>query len=366
MSPDAFCAAGIAMALNQREGSSAWQYDFTVAGKRYRGTTKQKTKARAKEVEAGLVIKALNNQLPASARKAPTFLEFATDFTDHIEKSRLMPGSVQYYKTGLATLKKKPLAQMRIDQINQRVIETTQFDGSGSHVNCALRTLRRMLGLAQAWDLLTKIPKIKLARENRRTAIFDPGEEKIALDALEQPWCDVFLVMCDCGMRNEEAVAVRWEHVDFDRDIIFNPRVKAEDTEGWVPLSQRLKNALKARHHGQKQGWVFPSKRSETGHLCPNISRPFAKMRRDSGMSAKLVPYSARHTFATAMLEMTGDVVFVGKLIGHKNPLTTARYLHPSMRKAKGLIDRRNQESEENLRHNPRHSGQNQGSSESS
>lgn len=347
------------MAVHRREGSSAWQYDFTVAGDRYRGTTKQKTQARAKQVEAGLVLKALNKQLPAGTRKAPPFLEFAKEFTDHVEKSRLMPGTVQYYQTGIATLKKKPLAQMRIDQIDERVITTTQFDGSGSHINCALRTLRRMLGLAHDWELIAKIPKVKLARENRRTATFAPVEEKTALDTLPQPWSDVFLVMCDCGMRNEESVAVRWEHIDFDRDIIFNPRVKAEDTEGWVPLSQRLKNALKARHHGQTQGWVFPSKRSKTGHLCPNLSRPFAKMRRDSGMSAKLVPYSARHTFATAMLEMTGDVVFVGKLIGHKNPLTTARYLHPSMRKAKGLIDRRNQESEENLRHIPRHTEQN-------
>jgi hypothetical protein len=72
-------------------------------------------------------------------------------------------------------------------------------------------------------------------------------------------------------------------------------------------------------------------------------------------MSAKLVPYSARHTFATAMLEMTGDVVFVGKLLGHKNPLTTTRYLHPSMHKAKGLVDRRNLQATESLRHNPRH-----------
>ena len=220
------------MALYKREGSSAWHYDFTVAGVRYRGTTRQKTQARAKEVEAGLVLKAMNKQFPASRRKAPTFLELAKEFTDHIEKSRLMPGSVQYYKTGIEMLKKKPLAQMRIDQIDKRVIETTQFEGSGSHVNCALRTLRRMLGLAHDWELIGKIPKVKLVRENRRTATFDPSSEKVALESLEQPWRDVFLVMCDCGMRNEEAVSLRWEHIDFANNTVFNPRVKAQDTDG--------------------------------------------------------------------------------------------------------------------------------------
>jgi integrase len=161
--------------------------------------------------------------------------------------------------------------------------------------------------------------------------------------------------MYDAGMRNEEAVALRWEHINFDKSIIFNPRVKAEDTDGWVPLSERLKEALLARNRGQKHGWVFHSKRSSTGHLCLNVSRPLASARNSGGLSADLVPYSARHTFGTAMLEMTGDVVFVGKLMGHKNPLTTTRYLHPSLHRAKELIDRRNREAEEFLRHIPRH-----------
>lgn len=346
------------MALYRRQGSSLWQYDFTVAGIRYRGSTGETTQARARMVEAELITKARNKQLPAGMRKSPMFLDFAEEFTDHIDNTRLMPDSKRYYKIGLATLKKKPLAHMRIDQISDRVIETTQFEGSGSHANCALRTLRRMLRLAHAWNLIAKVPKITLARENKRSATFDASSEKVALENLKQPWCDVFLTMIDTGMRPEEAVAVRWEHIDFDKNVIFNPRVKAEDTDGWVPLSERLKAALKARHQGQTQGWVFPSKRSATGHLCPNVSRPFAQMRKKCGISKNLVPYSARHSFATAMLEMTGDVVFVGKLIGHRNPLTTTRYLHPSLHKAKQLVDRRNQQAEESLRHIPRHSGQ--------
>ena len=155
-------------------------------------------------------------------------------------------------------LKKKTLAQMRIDHINERVIETTQFDGSGSHVNCALRTLRRMLRLAQEWNLIVRVPRIKLARENRRTATFDPSSGRTALDALKQPWCDVFMLMYDAGMRDEEAVSARWEYIDFAKCVIFNPRVKAEDTDGRVPLSERLKHALKARHRGQKHSLGVP------------------------------------------------------------------------------------------------------------
>jgi integrase len=142
-------------------------------------------------------------------------------------------------------------------------------------------------------------------------------------------------------------VATRWEHINFAKSVIFNPRVKAQDTDGWVPLSERLKQALKARYRGQKQGWVFPSKRSATGHICANVSREFSHVRQEHGLPKELVPYSARHTFGTTMLEMTGDPVFVGKLMGHKN----TRYLHPSLLKAKQLIDRRNEQAAETLRH---------------
>jgi len=38
-------------------------------------------------------------------------------------------------------------------------------------------------------------------------------------------------------------------------------------------------------------------------------------------------------------------------VMGHKNPLTTTRYLHPSLHKAKELIDRRNEQAQETLRH---------------
>ena len=133
-----------------------------------------------------------------------------------------------------------------------------------------------------------------------------------------------------------------------------NVRVRGQEK------AEGSRRALQKRYHGQKQDWGFPSKRSASGHLCPNVSRPFAKMRKELGVSERLVPYSARHTFGTAMLEMTGDVVFVGKLMGHKNPLKTTRYLHPSLHKAKELIDRRNEQAEEVLRHTSRHTEENE------
>ena len=261
---------------------------------------------------------------------------------------------------GLNVLLTKPLAAMRLDEITEKVIDTTSFDGSGSHVNCSLRTLRRMLRLACEWGFILKAPKIKLARERRRTATFDGQAENVSLTSLPQPWKDVLLLMLDAGMRNQEAVALRWQHVNFENLHIYNQRVKAEDSDGWIPMSERLKKALLERFQNKKSEWVFPSKTSAAGHIWPNVSRPFAKMRREKKLPAELTPYAARHTFGTDMLALSGDIVFVGKLMGHRNVNTTARYMHPSIAKAKEMVDRRNEANAESLRHVLRHVGENQ------
>jgi len=296
------------LALYRRKNSSVYWYDFTEGGVRFRGSTKEKILARARSAESELIVKARNRQLSSTAKKPLGFCEFADIFKDYVNNMRRDPGTKSYYQTGLKVLLTKPLAAMRLDH----------------------------------------------------TATFDGESEDVSLTSLPQPWRDVLLVMLDAGMRNQEAVALRWEHVNFENQHIYNPRVKAQDTDGWIPMSDRLKVALLVRSKDKKSEWAFPSKTSKSGHLWPNVSRPFSKMRREKKLPKELTPYAARHTFGTDMLALSGDIVFVGKLMGHRNVNTTARYMHPSIGKAKELLNQRNAARAESLRHIPRHTGEDQ------
>ena len=49
-----------------------------------------------------------------------------------------------------------------------------------------------------------------------------------------------------------------------------------------------------------------------------------------------------RHSFATDMLDRTGNIVLVGKLLGHRSVTTTQRYLHPEMKGMAELVNARN------------------------
>ena len=87
------------------------------------------------------------------------------------------------------------------------------------------------------------------------------------------------------------------------------------------------------------------------------IAKQFSKARTDAELPESLVLYSARHSFATDMLDRTGNIVLVGKMLGHRSVTTTQRYLHPELKELAHLVNARNKNNEDAVsRHSLRHS----------
>lgn len=63
---------GICMSVYKRDDSKYHRYDFTVAGIRYRGSTKQTSEPKARTLEAKLIAEAEANGPQAIRVKAPT------------------------------------------------------------------------------------------------------------------------------------------------------------------------------------------------------------------------------------------------------------------------------------------------------
>ena len=60
------------MSVYKRDDSKYHRYDFTVAGSRYRGSTRQTSESKARTVEAKLIAEAEANGPQAIKVKAPT------------------------------------------------------------------------------------------------------------------------------------------------------------------------------------------------------------------------------------------------------------------------------------------------------
>jgi hypothetical protein len=73
---------------------------------------------------------------------------------------------------------------MRLDHITKDDVDVLTLTGPAPSLNCALRTLRRMLHKAEECDLLTKVPRFKLLPEHgRKLRLDDDAEQKLLVAA---------------------------------------------------------------------------------------------------------------------------------------------------------------------------------------
>src|SRR5580693_574400 len=65
-----------------------WHYDFTVAGRRQRGTTRESSESRARKVESKLIAQAEQRGTSAVLRRAPLLSDFAPRFLNWVDQAR--------------------------------------------------------------------------------------------------------------------------------------------------------------------------------------------------------------------------------------------------------------------------------------
>jgi integrase len=334
-----------------------WHYEFQVNGTRYRGSTKQNTQTRARQVEVRKMQEAQENGYSSLPRKVPILRDFATAVLKTIDDSSLDSDTKRYYRNGWRRIESTPLAGMRLDRVTTDVVAAIQLDGSPSWQNQALRTLSVILAKGVEHRYLNQKPTIKLLREARRECIIDDNAEALLLEGAQQPLTDVLIIMRDMGLRPDEVFRMKWEHVHWEKQLYFNPYGKSRKARRWTPMSQRVFEALKEKLHQRSVPvvtrrrkpappptpceWVFPSKKAGSGHLT-TVAKQFREARRLAGLPQTLKLYGARHAFATYAVEATGNVFAVADALGHEDLKTTRLYQHPELGAIRDAINQRN------------------------
>jgi integrase len=103
-------------------------------------------------------------------------------------------------------------------------------------------------------------------------------------------------------------------------------------------MSHRAFGILKARCGTKREGWVFPSKRAECGHLTTMANR-FREARRKAGLPEDLVLYCGRHDYGTRILKRTGNLAAVMRTMGHRDVKTAMQYQHPELEIVRAALD---------------------------
>lgn len=338
------------MKLFRKANSRFYWYDFTVRGERYRGSTNESKEARAAKVAGLKLAEAVENGdlLPT---KAPVLFEYSRRFLEWVEKATLEQKTKTYYRDGWRLLKATAIAPMRLNQITRDEVEGLKLSGSASNVNCALRTLRRMLHKAEEWKLIRRAPRLKLAREyERELTLDDESEKRLVAAAAECNWRvdsfelfeDIVRLVRETGMRNEkELYRMRIENLDWIKRNIFVPDSKTPDGRRTIPMSDRAFQILRKRCGMRTSGWLFPSRRrnAKLPHLG-SIAHHFRQARRKAGLPERLVLYCGRHDFGTVVAGRTGNLKAVMKVMGHKDVKTAMKYQHPEIDIVRAALNR--------------------------
>jgi integrase len=262
-------------------------------------------------------------------KRSPLLRDFKSRFFEWVEShTKLKQKTKDYYANGWRLLEDTDVPAMRLNAITRDDADRLAFPGGPGNHNNALRTLRRMLGKAADWNVIKAAPKIKLVQEPTRQRIIDVHVEAKLLPFCKQPLRDVLMIMRDSGMRNQKEVfTMRWEHLDWTNSRYFVYDSKSPKGRRFVPISPRVRQALLTRYSGQKEGWIFPSKRAEYGHLT-TVAKQFQKARKAAGLPKDLVLYCARHGFGTEMYRATKNLFAVMNVMGHAAVSTTMKYQH--------------------------------------
>jgi integrase len=334
-----------------------WHYEFQINGTRYRGSTKQTTETRARQIEVRKMQEAQETGYSPLPKKAPILRDFATAVLKTFDNGSLDPDTKRYYRNGWSRLVNTPVAGMRLDRITTEAVADIQLDGSSSWQNQALRTLSVILAKGVERRYLYRKPTIKLKKEVRRESIIDDAAEDLLLHVAVQPLEDVLMIIRDMGLRPDEVFRMRWENVHWEKRLYSNPDGKSPKARRWVPMSRRVIDVLKARisqrsdsrlrPSGQPAApcvsgeWIFPSKKSVSGHLT-TVAKQFREARRLAGLPESLKLYCARHSFGTYAVEATRNVFAVADAMGHEDLKTTRIYQRPELSAIRDAIDERN------------------------
>ena len=125
------------------------------------------------------------------------------------------------------------------------------------------------------------------------------------------------------GCRKTEIMTLRWEHVDLGRAEMRI--VDGKTGSRRVHLSQSAVDVLAALPRAPDNPWVVPGAKPGT-HMA-DIDTAWQSIRARAGLHGVRI-HDIRHSFASRALALGEGLPVIGRLLGHRQIETTARYAH--------------------------------------
>ncbi len=287
---------------------------------------------------------------PASERDrrkaSPTMKEFGKRFLEEHVASHCKPTTQAEYKRSVELFINPKLGSHRIIDVSRtEVVELHQsLKSTPYQANRTLGVLSVMFTVAHSWGVRTDgvnpCWKVKRYKEIKRERYLTSDElarlGKVLRESASEPEavnCIRLLLLTGC--RLSEIQKLKWEHIDLNANVLRLPDSKTGAK--LVTIGKAAAEVFRSIIKVAGNPYVITGQ-IEGQHLT-DMQRPWRRLRKRAGLDDLRI-HDLRHSFASDALQLGEDLPMIGKLLGHTQVQTTARYAHLKTDPIKAAADK--------------------------
>ena len=283
-----------------------------------------------------------NGEDPAAVRAANRNAATVSDLAERFDKEhiavRLKASTAKEYRGNLRRFILPALGRLAVPEITRA--DVAKFHHDLRHIpyqaNRCLEVVSKMFVLAEMWGLrpdgsnprkhIRKYPEEKRERFLSAAELRRIGDvlREMEIEGIELPSAILaarLLILTGC--RLGEIMSLKWEYVDFDEHALRLPDSKSgkKTVHLGTPAVECLQTAQ--RIHGNP--WVITG--TLPGKSLSDMQPFWQRTRARAGLKDVRI-HDLRHTFASTAVASGQGLPMIGKLLGHTQVQTTARYAH--------------------------------------
>lgn len=337
-----------------------------ITGKERRTTRRGfKTMKEAKQAERNLLLDVEENGLPSKEAWIlnPSFEELASLWLENY-KTTVKTSTFENVKSKIEKMTEEHFKDMKLKQLTVAYCQKVVIELSKTYIlyNHYLSVINRILKYAVLMDIINSNPFDKVikpkSRQTQRKGNFLTKEElkeflKLASNATLPYFFPLVHLMAYTGLRQGEALALKWSDIDFEEKKIFvnktavrikekqtlqtpktknSKRVISIDSNTLSILKEWRKDQIKnyfknGKHFDGEENFIFTNKWGDWVHIH-NFIRYFRRFIADNNLK-KITPHGLRHTHASLLFSAGVEPKNISDRLGHSTvQITLDLYTH--------------------------------------
>jgi integrase len=304
-------------------------------------------------------------------RTAPTVQELWERYQlEHLPRKTLrsqVDERIMWEKIILPRFGRMKLAAITADDIDSLHHDITTVRGTPIRANRTVEVLRKAFNLAIRWNWREDNPAsgVRKNPEEKRNRYLNRNEitmlARAVQDHNEPVTANAIKLLMLTGARRGEVLGATWDMFDLENGVWTKPSAHTKQRRlHRVPLnSQALQLVREMRYHAIQRAkerraainpFLFPG---SDGKPLSDIKRSWLSICRKAGLAEKVEErgrdgkrlktkdgepimtwrttvrvHDLRHSFASILVSAGASLPLIGQMLGHTQPVTTARYAH--------------------------------------